>query len=216
MCIRDRYDGLVSDVVRENDKFRRKETGINHQYGTNRGQIVGSYALVYRKDRSYPVYVFAPFEEYRSDTKVWKQYPSAMILKVAESMALKRAFSVSGLVSREEMAVQQQSDYNFDDIPFSQVQGKKKKCKTQKDETLKKDQVKSLTERELAIKEIVGDAPKLKEDLYNYLRHVKREKGIDRSKKISINSLSKDQFEQLKSILNTFSRLSAQERKEIS
>jgi len=28
--------------------------------------------------------------------------------------------------------------------------------------------------------------------------------------------LSKDQFEQLKSILNTFSRLSAQERKEIS
>ena len=126
-----------------------------------------------------------------------------MILKVAESMALKRAFSVSGLVSREEMAVKQQSDYNFDEIPFSQVQGKKNKGKTQKDETLKKDQVNSLTERELAIKEIVGSDPKLKEDLYNYLRHVKREKGIDRSKKISINSLSKDQFEQLKSILNT-------------
>jgi len=206
------YDGLVSDVVRENDKFRRKETGINHQYGTNRGQIVGSYALVYRKDRSYPVYIFAPFKEYQADSKIWEQYPSAMILKVAESMALKRAFSVSGLVSREEMAVQQQSDYNFDDIP----QGKKKKGKTQKDETLKKDQVNSLTERELAIKEIVGDDPKLKEDLYNYLRHVKREKGIGSGKKISINSLSKDQFEQLKSILNTFSRLSAQERKEIS
>jgi len=131
-------------------------------------------------------------------------------------MALKRAFSVSGLVSREEMAVQQQSDYNFDEIPFSQVQGKKNEGKTQKDETLKNDQVNSLTERELAIKEIVGDDPKLKEDLYNYLRHVKKEKGIDSSKKISINSLSKDQFEQLKSILNTFSRLSAQERKEIS
>ncbi|RCW88429.1 phage recombination protein Bet [Halanaerobium sp. DL-01] len=210
------YDGLVSDVVRENDKFRRKETGINHQYGTNRGQIVGSYALVYRKDRSYPVYIFAPFEEYRSDSKIWEQYPSAMILKVAESMALKRAFSVSGLVSREEMAVQQQSDYNFDEIPFSQVQGKKNKGKTQNDKSLKNDQVNFLTERELAIKEIVGSDPKLKEDLYNYLRHVKREKGIDSSKKISINSLSKDQFEQLKSILNTFSRLSAQERKEIS
>ena len=139
-----------------------------------------------------------------------------MILKVAESMALKRAFSVSGLVSREEMAVQQQNDYNFDEIPFSQVQGKKNKGETQEDKSLKNDQVNSLTERELAIKEIVGDDPKLKEDLYNYLRHVKREKGIDSSKKISINSLSKEQFEQLKSILNTFSRLSAQERKEIS
>jgi len=139
-----------------------------------------------------------------------------MILKVAESMALKRAFSVSGLVSREEMAVQQQSDYNFDEIPFSQVQGKKYKGETQEDKSLKNDQVNSLTERELVIKEIIGDDPKLKEDLYNYLRHIKREKGIDSSKKISINTLSKDQFEQLKSILNTFSRLSAQERKEIS
>ncbi len=38
------------------------------------------------------------------------QYPSAMILKVAESMALKRAFSVSALVSREEMEVTQMQD----------------------------------------------------------------------------------------------------------
>jgi phage recombination protein Bet len=210
------YDGLVSDVVRENDKFRRKETGINHQYGTNRRQIVGSYALVYRKDRSYPVYVFAPFNEYQTDSKIWEQYPSAMILKVAESMALKRAFSVSGLVSREEIAVQQQSDYNFEDISFSQVQGKKDKDETQKNEAIENDQTISLTERELAIKEIVSNDPKLKKDLYNYLRHVKRERGIDSREKISINSLSEEQFEQLKSILNTFSRLSNQERKEIS
>jgi phage recombination protein Bet len=210
------YDGLVSDVVRENDIFRRDIEGIDHQYGTERGGIIGAYALVFRSDRRFPVYIFAPFDEYQADTKVWKQYLSAMILKVAESMALKRAFSVSGLVSKEEMAVQQQSDYNFEDVPFSQVKGKKDKGEDQKDETLKNDQVNSLTERERVIKEIVGNDPKLKEDLYNYLRYVKREKGIDSSRKISINSLTKDQFEQLKSILNTFSRLSAQERKEIS
>ena len=77
------YNGLVSDVVRENDKFRRKAQGIDHEYGTNRGDIIGAYALVYRKDREYPVYVFAPFQEYFAGTRVWSQYPSAMILKVA-------------------------------------------------------------------------------------------------------------------------------------
>ena len=92
------YNGLVSDVVRENDNFRRKAQGIDHEYGTNRGDIIGAYALVYRKDREYPVYVFAPFQEYFAGTRVWSQYPSAMILKVAESMALKRAFTVSGLL----------------------------------------------------------------------------------------------------------------------
>jgi phage recombination protein Bet len=101
------FDGLVSDVVHKNDSFQRTLEGVQHKYGADRGSIVGAYALVYRKDRKYPIYVFAPYEEYRADKKVWIQYPSAMILKVAESMALKRGFSVSGLVSREEMDVQE-------------------------------------------------------------------------------------------------------------
>jgi hypothetical protein len=48
--------------------------------------------------------VFAPFAEYNAPSNgTWKKYPSAMILKVAEAMALKRAFSISGLVTREEL-----------------------------------------------------------------------------------------------------------------
>lgn len=97
------YDGLVSDVVCQNDKFKRTIEGVEHEYSSNRGAITGAYALVYRKDRKYPIYVFAPIAEYRGISPIWSKYPSAMILKVAESMALKRAFSVSGLVSKEEM-----------------------------------------------------------------------------------------------------------------
>src|SRR6056297_4247805 len=104
------YDGIVSDVVRANDVFKRERDNINHEYGADRGDIIGAYALVYRKDRRFPVYVFAPFKEYNAGTRVWAHYPSAMILKVAESMALKRAFTVSGLVSREEMDVIQTRD----------------------------------------------------------------------------------------------------------
>ena len=101
------FDGLVSDVVHKNDNFQKTLEVVQHEYGTDRGGIVGAYALVYRKDRKYPIYIFAPYEEYSADKKAWKQYPSAMILKCAESMALKRAFSVSGLVSKEEMEVQE-------------------------------------------------------------------------------------------------------------
>lgn len=111
------FDGLVSDVVREKDNFEKTEQGVKHQYGTKRGTITGAYAMVYRKDRSYPVYVYAPYGEYKANKKVWKQYPSAMILKVAESMALKRAFSISGLVSRSEMHAQEEPQNDYKTYP---------------------------------------------------------------------------------------------------
>jgi phage recombination protein Bet len=197
------YDGLVSDVVRKNDNFKRKTEGIEHEYGTERGDIVGAYALVYRKDRNYPVYVFASFEEYRADTKVWYQYPSAMILKVAESMALKRSFSVSGLVSREEMDVQQlEEDKESPTRKF-------KKEKQSKDYVDVKSSSEDdfLSQREKEIKSIVGKSSKLKNDLLNYLEHAKKENGITEDEKMSINKLDDKQFSQLKSILQTFKRL---------
>jgi phage recombination protein Bet len=197
------YDGLVSDVVRKNDGFKRKSDGIEHEYGTERGDIVGAYALVYRKDRSYPVYVFAPFEEYRSDNKVWYQYPSAMILKVAESMALKRSFSLSGLVSREEMDVQQLEK----DKESSTKRFKKQKEKKDYIDVKESSADDSLSQREKEIKSIVGKSPKLKNDLLNYLEHAKNENGIGEDEKMSINKLDDQQFDQLKSILLTFKRL---------
>ena len=180
------YNGLVSDVVRENDKFRRKAQGINHEYGTNRGDIIGAYALVYRKDREYPVYVFAPFQEYFAGTRVWSQYPSAMILKVAESMALKRAFTVSGLVTAEEMDVQRlnEKDKKNPRKPYSKEKNKSDK---------KEDPIEieaELSEREKEIKEIVGDNKNLRKDLFTYLRDVKEKEGLDKDKHISIDDLS--------------------------
>lgn len=101
-------EGLVSDVVRTNDTLVRTPEGVSHQYGNPRGEITGAYALVFRSDRKFPTYYFADYSEYRGNTDIWKKYASAMILKVAEAMALKRAFSISGLVTREEMDVEQE------------------------------------------------------------------------------------------------------------
>lgn len=98
------FDGLASDVVYEKDAFEKTPNGVKHTYGVgNRGAILGAYALIYRKDRRFPIYVFAPFKDYVKPSNTWKTYPHAMILKVAEAMALKRAFSLSGLVTVEEI-----------------------------------------------------------------------------------------------------------------
>src|SRR6056297_913310 len=161
------YDGLVSDVVRANDVFKRERDNINHEYGADRGDIIGAYALVYRKDRRFPVYVFAPFKEYNAGTRVWAHYPSAMILKVAESMALKRAFTVSGLVSREEMDVIQEQDNNkpkeYTNIKPDNKESKKKI---------------KLSKREKEIKKIIGDDRSLKKDMFSFLKFVKEDLDI--------------------------------------
>ena len=99
------FNGMVSDVVCSNDRFIKEGDTVKHAYNVkDRGQIVGAYAVVYRKDRDHPAYFFASFREYNKGVNVWRQYPSAMIIKVAEAMALKRAFSISGLVTEEEIS----------------------------------------------------------------------------------------------------------------
>lgn len=197
------YNGLVSDVVRKNDKFKRKAQGIDHEYGTNRGDIIGAYALVYRKDREYPIYVFSPFQEYFAGTRVWTQYPSAMILKVAESMALKRAFTVSGLVTAEEMDVQRlnEKDKENPKRPYF------KKSKKSDDKNKPIDIKTELSEREKEIKAIVGENKNLRKDLFTYLKEIKEKEGINKDKHMSIDDLSDSQFKQLKNILNTFKKM---------
>jgi hypothetical protein len=62
------------------------------------------FCSVFRKDRKKATTVFVSIKEYyKKDAPIWQQYTNAMILKVAEAMALKRAFAISGLVTREEI-----------------------------------------------------------------------------------------------------------------
>ena len=108
---RPEMDGIQSDSVCENDRLSKNNDGtVDHAYGTpERGKVIGAYALVFRKDRSRAAYFYAPRAEYNaSSNPTWKKYPTAMIIKVAEACALKRAFSISGLVTQEEMDVSQE------------------------------------------------------------------------------------------------------------
>jgi len=130
------YEGIISDVIYQNDTFTKNGpdiADIKHSYNVkNRGKIVGAYAFVYRDDRKFPVYVYAPFNEYNKSNKIWNGYSSAMIKKVAESQALKRAFSVSGLVAKEEMDMNESGNNQNKSFTFGDSSGGKDRGKPQK------------------------------------------------------------------------------------
>lgn len=104
------FDGLESDVVYHGDKLTKRSDGSLHiEYGAehlsfDKTKLIGAYCSVFRKDRSKAITVFVSLKDYyKRGAPIWEQYINAMILKVAEAMALKRAFSISGLVTKEEI-----------------------------------------------------------------------------------------------------------------
>lgn len=106
------FDGIVSAAVCAGDTFEIDPIAptVRHSFGAKRGEVLGAYAIVFHKQRR-PAVCFAPYEEYKKDSSVWKTYKSAMICKVAEVLALKRQFGISGLVTEEEIGTQQQPEH---------------------------------------------------------------------------------------------------------
>lgn len=108
-------DGLLH-MAHQSGQFNGMQSGVQYAQNkegevvrtNNRKVIEGAWCKVYRKDMDYPFEVEVNFEEYnRPRSQVWQQYPAAMIKKVAEHMALKLAFNVSGLASVEEMGFEE-------------------------------------------------------------------------------------------------------------
>jgi phage recombination protein Bet len=103
------FAGMKSAVVCSNDDFSMDVVNneIKHSFkATERGDIVGAWAMVMHKSRD-PVVQYVPFAEYNQKRNTWNKYPSAMIMKCAEALALKRQFGISGLVTSEEMGDEQ-------------------------------------------------------------------------------------------------------------
>lgn len=105
------FNGLESDVVYHGDKLSRRDDGsLLIEYGAehlafDKSKMIGAFCSVFRKDRSKATTMFVSIKDYyKKGAPIWEQYTNAMILKVAEAMALKRAFSISGLVTQEEIA----------------------------------------------------------------------------------------------------------------
>jgi len=92
-------DGYLR-VANENPNFDGMETRVERD---EKGVPVKATCTVWRKDRTHPIICEAWYSEYKKSGPVWNQYPSAMISKVAEVLALKRSFAINGVVTEEEI-----------------------------------------------------------------------------------------------------------------
>jgi phage recombination protein Bet len=92
-------DGYLR-VANEHPQFDGMETTVERD---EKNVPIKAICRVWRKDRGHPTTCEAYYNEYKKSSPVWTQYPSAMISKVAEVLALKRSFSINGCVTEEEI-----------------------------------------------------------------------------------------------------------------
>lgn len=100
------YDYHQCDAVYSKDEFKVKNGEVEHTYSFgNRGEILGAYCTVKRKNSSKSMYVFVEFREYTTGKSLWGSKPATMIKKVAEAQALRMAFQelFAGSYCEEEM-----------------------------------------------------------------------------------------------------------------
>lgn len=104
-----KYAGMRSGVIRAGDDWELDipTAVIHHKINKpldERGKILGAYCFVFRKEEE-PTLAWCPFDLYNKGQSAWKTHPEDMILKVAESKALKKAFGMSELQIPEEWEV---------------------------------------------------------------------------------------------------------------
>lgn len=97
MSIQVMRDGFLT-IAHRSGKFAGLESGVKIEDN----KMIG-WARVYHKDFTVPVYQEADFDEYTSGRNLWTTKPRTMIKKVAESMALRKAFNINGVYAPEEM-----------------------------------------------------------------------------------------------------------------
>lgn len=101
------FEGVQSMAVCENDDFELDvpNCSVKHKFGKgDRGKVLGAWAIVYRTGKRQQL-AWAATKEQLNNNPAWK-YVSAMSCKCAENFALKRAFSISGLVTQEEFGIE--------------------------------------------------------------------------------------------------------------
>lgn len=103
------YDGMKSGIIVLKDGEIEKREG--HIYIKGKEQILGAWCEVFRKDWEHSMYQEVNFDEYAGYKKdgtlnsQWASRPAVMITKVAESTALRKAFTetLQGMYLAEEV-----------------------------------------------------------------------------------------------------------------
>jgi phage recombination protein Bet len=95
-------DGMLA-IAHRSGHFDGMQSGVIYEGAGKDKKPVSAWCEIWRNDMSHSFKTEVPFSEYNTGFSVWKTNPSAMILKVAEAVCLRKAFSVSGLYAPEEI-----------------------------------------------------------------------------------------------------------------
>jgi phage recombination protein Bet len=87
------YEYHSANSIYSNDEFFMVEDGIKHKAKIiDRGNLIGAYCIVKRKNSTRYSYVVVTMKEYNQEQSLWKSKPETMIKKVAECQGLRQAF----------------------------------------------------------------------------------------------------------------------------
>lgn len=95
-------DGMLA-IAHRSGHFDGMQSGVVYEGAGKDKKPVSAWCEIWRNDMTHSFKTDVPFAEYNTGYSVWKTNPSAMILKVAEAVCLRKAFSVSGLYAPEEI-----------------------------------------------------------------------------------------------------------------
>ena len=96
-------DGMLA-IAHRSGQFDGMQSGVVYEGEGKDKHPVSAWCEIWRKDMSHSFKSEVLFSEYDTGFSVWKSNPSAMIIKVVESVGLRKAFSVSGVYSPEEIS----------------------------------------------------------------------------------------------------------------
>lgn len=105
VCANDDFKSVFKDGKRqiEHSFSTKSDPATDSEPDSSRGPLIGAWAQVVREGHGV-TFFFANLSEYMQDRDgPWQKTPAAMILKCAETYALRKAFSVSGVVGEDEI-----------------------------------------------------------------------------------------------------------------
>jgi len=102
-------DGMLA-IAHRSGQFDGMHSGVNYERdASGKEHPVSAWCEIWRKDMSHPFKTEVRFDEYEQPIPfsgkpgLWQTKPSVMIIKVAESVCLRKAFVVSGVYDPDEI-----------------------------------------------------------------------------------------------------------------
>lgn len=105
--LHDQYDGMKGGIIvtDKDGNVTKRASAFKHPGD----ELIGAWAIVYRKDRTYPTEVELEVGSRRGQSPLWDKDPCGMLVKCAKSHGLREAFpnTLAGLYSQEEFDIMQ-------------------------------------------------------------------------------------------------------------